>query len=101
MRQVMREREKQILEALEIHESAGDLALETGLPFRQVIHYQRLYGPAHLQLQRAEEDRKRVAQMRREDVEAAREEQLRPRRRLRPDQTIALIAAAREERWRR
>nr|PZN67534.1 MAG: hypothetical protein DIU55_14670 [Bacillota bacterium] len=98
MRRLTRERERALLEALEIHESAGDLALATGLPLRLVIHYQRLYGPANLQLQRAEEDRRRVAQIRRETIEILREQ----RRKARVQggaRVIARIEEARKERW--
>lgn len=48
--------ELQILAALEIHESAGDVARETGAPLKQVIHLQRLYGSADIQAQRRQED---------------------------------------------
>ncbi|WP_374712269.1 hypothetical protein [Symbiobacterium terraclitae] len=99
-RRLTRERERALLEALEVHESAGDVATATGLPLRQVIHYQRLYGPPHLQLQRAAEDRERLRQMRHEDAKAAREAQLRPRARGGP-KVIAMIERERKERWRR
>lgn len=97
-RQLTRDREQELLEALEIHESAGDVATATGLPLRQVIHYQRLYGPPHLQLQRAEEDRRRVAALRRETLEILREQRRMARARG-GSRVIHTIEEARKERW--
>lgn len=93
-----RERERELLQALEIYESAGTAALATGLPLRTVIHYQRLYGPVHLQLQRAEEDRRRVTAMRRETLEILREQRRKARARGGP-RVIRTIEEARKERW--
>lgn len=92
-RRLTRDREQELLEALEIHESAGEVAMETGLPLRTVIHYQRLYGPPHLQLQRAAEDRARVRQLQFED---AKERRYRVRG---GPRVIAQIEEARKERW--
>lgn len=50
-----------ILAALEIYDSAGDVAMETCAPMRQVIHLQRLYGPYTIQEQRRTEDRASLA----------------------------------------
>lgn len=99
-RRLTRDREQELLEALGIHASAGEVAAETGIPLRTVIHYQRLYGPPHLQLQRADEDRRRVAQMRRETIQWLREQRRQMRARGGP-RAIAAIEADRRERWRR
>lgn len=96
MRRLTRERERALLEALEIHESAGEAAMETGLPLRTVIHYQRLYGPPHLQLQRAAEDRARVRQLQFEDAKERRLHRGRG-----GHWVIATIEERRRERWRR
>lgn len=48
--------ELRILEALEVYESAGDVARETGAPLHQVLHLQRLYGSAECQADRRRAD---------------------------------------------
>jgi len=60
---------QELMHALEVYESAGDVAAETGLPLRTVIHYQRLYGPLPMQLQRAKEDRRRIEELKRQALQ--------------------------------
>jgi len=60
---------EELLRMLETYESAGDVAVATGLPLRTVIHYQRLYGPLPMQLQRAREDRRRVEELKRQALQ--------------------------------
>jgi len=60
---------EELLRMLETYESAGDVAVATGLPLRTVIHYQRLYGPISMQLQRAKEDRRRIEELKRQALQ--------------------------------
>lgn len=49
--------DKAILEALEIYESAADVAAETGASWHRIIHLQRLYGSVRCQASRQWDDR--------------------------------------------
>lgn len=49
---------RELFEALERFDSAGDVWLETGLPWRQVVHLQRLYGAPTVQHSRRKEDQR-------------------------------------------
>lgn len=53
-----------ILAALEVYDSAGEVAAATGAPLRRAVYLQRLYGTAKLQEDRANEDAARLAEAR-------------------------------------
>ncbi|MFS8536090.1 MAG: hypothetical protein FWJ65_13125 [Limnochordales bacterium] len=89
---------QELMHALEVYESAGDVAAETGLPLRTVIHYQRLYGPLPMQLQRAREDRRRIEELKRQALQETGTE---GRHILGSHRIIAGLERRRRARWRR